>query len=106
MYYLITGANGRYRLRGSEYTGGRNRTHAQTEENENRGKTKTEKSGGCNMEFQLGQHIKMKKTHPCGKNDWEILRVGMDFRLKCSGCGHMIMIPRKDVEKNFRGFIS
>ena len=48
------------------------------------------------MEFQLGQHIKMKKTHPCGKNDWEILRVGMDFRLKCSGCGHMIMIPRKD----------
>ena len=58
------------------------------------------------MEFQLGQHIKMKKTHPCVQNDWEILRVGMDFRLKCSGCGHMIMIPRKDVEKNFRGFIS
>lgn len=42
MYYLITGANGRYRLRGSEYTGGGNRTHAQTEENENRGKAKTE----------------------------------------------------------------
>ena len=69
-------------------------------------KSKTEKSGGRNMEFQLGRHIKMKKTHPCGKNDWEILRVGMDFRLKCSGCGHMIMISRKDVEKNFRGFIS
>ena len=51
------------------------------------------------MEFQLGQHIKMKKEHPCGTNDWEILRVGMDFRLKCSGCGHMIMVPRKTVEK-------
>lgn len=57
------------------------------------------------MEFQLGQHIKMKKEHPCGTNDWEILRVGMDFRLKCSGCGHMIMVPRKTVEKNFRGFL-
>lgn len=58
------------------------------------------------MEFQLGQHIKMKKTHPCGTNDWEILRIGMDFRLKCAGCGHMIMISRKDAEKNFRGFLS
>lgn len=57
------------------------------------------------MEFQLGQHIKMKKAHPCGENNWEILRVGMDFRLKCSGCGHMIMISRKDVEKKFRGFL-
>jgi len=57
------------------------------------------------MEFQLGQHIKMKKEHPCGTNDWEILRVGMDFRLKCSGCGHMIMVSRKTVEKSFRGFL-
>lgn len=57
------------------------------------------------MEFELGQHIKMKKLHPCGANDWEILRVGMDFRLKCTGCGHMIMVPRKTVEKNFRGFL-
>ena len=57
------------------------------------------------MEFRLGQHIKMKKEHPCGTNDWEILRVGMDFRLKCSGCGHMIMVPRKTVEKSFRGFL-
>ena len=57
------------------------------------------------MEFQLGQHIKMKKEHPCGTNDWEILRVGMDFRLKCSGCGPMIMVPRKTVKKSFRGFL-
>ena len=57
------------------------------------------------MEYELGQHIKMKKSHPCGANDWEILRVGMDFRLKCTGCGHMIMVPRKTVEKSFRGFL-
>lgn len=55
--------------------------------------------------YELGNIIKMKKAHPCGTNAWEILRVGIDFRLKCMGCGHMIMISRKDVEKNFRGFI-
>lgn len=57
------------------------------------------------MDFQLGQVIKMKKPHPCGGNQWEILRVGADFRLKCLGCGHQVMIPRKTVEKGFKGFI-
>lgn len=55
--------------------------------------------------YELGNVIKLKKPHPCGANAWEILRIGMDFRLKCTGCGHMIMISRKDVEKSFRGFI-
>lgn len=58
------------------------------------------------MEFSVGQIIKMKKPHPCGENRWEILRTGMDFRLKCLGCGHQIMIPRKTVEKGFRGIVS
>ena len=57
------------------------------------------------MEFNVGQVIKMKKPHPCGANEWEILRVGMDFRLKCKGCDHQVMVPRKLVEKNFKGFI-
>ena len=57
------------------------------------------------MEFNVGQIIKMKKPHPCGANEWEILRVGMDFRLKCKGCDHQVMVPRKLVEKNFKGFI-
>ena len=50
--------------------------------------------------FEVGDVIKMKKSHPCGSNEWEILRVGADFRLKCAGCGHQIMVPRKLVEKN------
>lgn len=58
------------------------------------------------MNFELGMTIKMKKPHPCGCNEWEILRIGMDFRLKCCGCDHQIMLPRKQVEKNFRGVIS
>ena len=57
------------------------------------------------MDFQIGQIIRMKKQHPCGGNTWEIKRVGMDFRLKCQTCGHMVMIPRRVVEKGFRGFV-
>ncbi|MBQ7706431.1 MAG: DUF951 domain-containing protein [Lachnospiraceae bacterium] len=56
------------------------------------------------MELLVGQKIKLKKQHPCGENKWEIQRTGMDFRLKCLGCGHSVMVPRKLVEKNFRGF--
>lgn len=58
------------------------------------------------MDFELGDVIKMKKAHPCGTNQWKILRVGMDFRLKCCGCGHQVMLPRKQVEKSFRGKIA
>ena len=57
------------------------------------------------MEFQIGDIVKLKKAHQCGANEWEILRVGMDFRLKCVGCSRQVMAPRKMVEKNFRGFI-
>ena len=57
------------------------------------------------MKFDIGQVIKMKKPHPCGANEWEILRVGMDFKLKCKGWGHEVMLTRKLVEKNFKGFI-
>ena len=56
------------------------------------------------MDFNIGDIIIMKKPHPCGSKEWEILRTGMDFRLKCCGCGHQIMIPQKLVEKNFKGF--
>lgn len=50
--------------------------------------------------YAVGDIIKMKKKHPCGSFEWEVLRVGADFRLKCVGCGHQIMIARKLVEKN------
>ena len=50
--------------------------------------------------FAEGDIIRMKKPHPCGSHEWEILRVGADFRLKCEGCGHQVMVSRKLVEKN------
>ena len=53
--------------------------------------------------IKISDIVKLKKPHPCGSREWEILRVGADFRLKCVGCGHQIMIARKLVEKNTRG---
>lgn len=55
------------------------------------------------MNYEVGDIVKLKKPHPCGSSEWEILRVGADFRLKCVGCGRQIMIARKLVEKNTRG---
>ena len=52
------------------------------------------------MDYQVGDIVKLKKKHPCGSFTWEILRVGADFRLKCTGCEHQIMISRKLVEKH------
>lgn len=54
------------------------------------------------MDIQVGDTVKLKKQHPCGSFLWEVLRIGIDFRLKCSGCGHQIMIPRKQIEKNIK----
>jgi len=55
------------------------------------------------MYFEEGDRIRLKKPHPCGSFEWEVLRVGMDFRLRCAGCGHQVMLARSLVEKNCRG---
>ncbi len=54
------------------------------------------------MEINVGDVLKLKKMHPCGSREWEVLRIGADFRLKCMGCGHQIMIARKQAEKNVK----
>lgn len=54
------------------------------------------------MDINIGDVITLKKTHPCGSYDWEVLRTGIDFRIKCQGCGHMVMIPRVKLEKNIK----
>ena len=57
------------------------------------------------MEINIGDIVTLKKQHPCGSKEWEVLRVGMDFRLKCLGCEHQIMIPRPQAEKNIRNIL-
>lgn len=54
------------------------------------------------MDIALGDILVMKKAHPCGEKQWKVLRTGADFRLKCLGCGHEIMVPRFKAEKNIR----
>lgn len=54
------------------------------------------------MEIDVKDIVTMKKGHPCGSKEWEVLRTGADFRLKCVGCGHQIMIPRTKLEKNVK----
>jgi len=57
------------------------------------------------MDIRLNDILVMKKAHPCGDKQWKVLRVGADFRLKCLGCGHEIMVPRLKAEKNIRNVI-
>lgn len=54
------------------------------------------------MEIHVGDIVKLKKGHPCGSHEWEVLREGADFRIKCVGCGHQIMLPRKTLEKSVK----
>ena len=57
------------------------------------------------MDIQVGDVLKLKKPHPCGSSEWEVLRIGADFRLKCKGCEHQIMIARRLVEKNINDIL-
>ena len=51
------------------------------------------------MKFFVGDVVRMRKLHPCGGTDWEVLRVGMDFRIKCLKCGHVVLLPRPKFER-------
>lgn len=50
--------------------------------------------------FDIGDVVRMKKQHPCGSYDWEIIRVGADVKIKCTGCGRIVMLPRSKFQKN------
>ena len=54
------------------------------------------------MDIRVGDILTMKKAHPCGEKRWQVLRTGMDFKLKCLGCGHEVMGPRAKFERNIK----
>mgnify|MGYP004618757323 FL=1 len=54
------------------------------------------------MDIRLNDILTMKKEHPCGSKTWLVLRTGADFKLRCTGCGHEVMLPRSKAEKNIR----
>lgn len=56
-------------------------------------------------EINIGDIVQMKKTHPCGSDEWEIIRVGADIKIKCKGCSRIIMLPRSEFEKKVKKFL-
>lgn len=55
--------------------------------------------------FYLGDIVQMKKQHPCGSYDWEVLRLGADIKIKCVGCGRLVMLPRSKFQKGVKKII-
>ncbi len=54
------------------------------------------------MDVRVGDTLVMKKKHPCGSDSFTVLRIGMDFKIRCTGCGHEVMVPRVRCEKNIK----
>ena len=57
------------------------------------------------MDVQVGDILEMKKPHPCGSRRFLVLRSGMDFKIRCTGCVHEVMVPRVKAEKNIKKII-
>lgn len=57
------------------------------------------------MDVRIGDKLQMKKSHPCGGNIFDVLRIGADFRIRCSKCGREVMLERVKVEKNIKKII-
>ena len=57
------------------------------------------------MDVQVGDILEMKKPHPCGSRRFLVLRSGLDFKIRCTGCGHEVMVPRVKAEKNIKKII-
>lgn len=57
------------------------------------------------MDVRVNDVLLMKKPHPCGSKEFLVLRSGMDFKLRCKGCGHEVMVARNKIEKNIKKII-
>jgi hypothetical protein len=55
--------------------------------------------------FNLGDIVETRKGHPCGSNNWEIIRLGADIKIKCVGCGRIVMLPRVKFEKSVKKIV-
>lgn len=62
--------------------------------------------GAASVDIKVGDVLIMKKSHPCGENKFQVLRIGMDFKIKCLSCGHEVMLPRVKCEKNIKKIIT
>ena len=51
------------------------------------------------MELRLGDLVRLRKPHPCGGLDWEVMRLGADIRIKCLACGRLVMLARSELQR-------
>jgi hypothetical protein len=58
------------------------------------------------LKLNIGDIVQLKKQHPCGENKWEIMRTGIDFRIKCLGCQRQVWLPRRELERKIKKIIS
>ncbi len=56
--------------------------------------------------FAVGDVLRLKKSHPCGGFDWSVVRLGADIGIKCQTCGRRVLLPRRDLERRMRLFVS
>ena len=55
--------------------------------------------------FDIGDIVQLKKTHPCGEDKWEVMRIGVDFRIKCLGCDRQVWVPRLKFNKRIKKIV-
>lgn len=57
------------------------------------------------LKYSVGDVVRLKKPHPCGGEEWLVMRTGVDIRLRCTTCGRVILIPRPQFEKSLRAIV-
>ena len=57
------------------------------------------------IKIEIGTIVTMKKGHPCGANEWEVIRIGADVKLKCTNCSRIVMMPRREFNKKVKKII-
>ena len=57
------------------------------------------------LDVRIGDRLELRKPHPCGRRDWEVVRVGADIGIVCGGCGRRVLLERRDLERQLTRFL-
>jgi hypothetical protein len=58
------------------------------------------------VEFRMADILRLRKPHPCGGVDWQVVRVGGDIRIECQQCRRRVLLPRRELERRMKAFVS
>jgi hypothetical protein len=57
------------------------------------------------VDFRIGDRVRLRKQHPCGGFEWDVVRLGADIGLRCTTCGRRVLLPRSTVERRMKTFV-